>query len=186
MSLPKLTPTDLDTLVFKRFRAVFNLSGAWALKDDPSTFAQEWMRVLKWSHPEEVSRGVDRWLAGGKDKWPTPGQLFHCILETQPQRRQEMMAEEESDWYAFPVTAKDVQGPRYRLMPFSQARANGMNLVSQATCPDQECRCWAQEVMLRPQDSGVRFKPAVALAVANPRGWVWAHYATEQKMTPAR
>lgn len=86
MSLPKLTPTDLDTLVFKRFRAVFNLSGAWAMKDDPTTFAAEWLRVLQWSSPAEVKRGVDAWLASGKDKWPTPGQLFHQIQETQPKR----------------------------------------------------------------------------------------------------
>lgn len=108
MSLPKLTPTTLDDLAFKRFKAVFNLSGAWAIKDDPHTFAKEWLRVLEWCDPQELTRGVDNWIASGKDKWPTPGQLYGVIVESRPVKvRTEAYESPEPDGVWRQITRKD-------------------------------------------------------------------------------
>lgn len=86
MTLPKLTPTDLDLLVFKRLKAIYGMKGAWAMKDDPAAFTVEWMKMFRYFHPEEMTRGVDIWLTKSKDEWPRPGQLLECIVDSRPKK----------------------------------------------------------------------------------------------------
>lgn len=136
MSLPKLSPVDLDTLVFKRFKGVYGYAGAWAYKDDPQTFSAEWLKMFRHCSKDEVSRGVDVWMTRKVSEWPKPGELLDVIKDTAPKRSGTMVKDSwrEEDcpcgrpgcgwhWY-------DLRPGVYRLVNDCVARRDGLTLHS--------------------------------------------------------
>lgn len=132
MSLPKLSPTDLDTLVFKRFRGVYGYAGAWAMKEDPATFSAEWLKMFRHLSPREVTRGVDVWMTRKVSEWPKPGELLDCIKDSEPKRDGTVYKDSVREdacgcgtpgcgwhWY-------DLENGRYRLKQDCEAHRRGL------------------------------------------------------------
>lgn len=187
----QLTPGDLK-LAFVRLRGLYGLKGAWALRDENSdeakAFVAEWYRILKRVRPDELKLAVDRWMDGDHDEWPKPGKLSSLIYESygKVEYIPNYEPQIETGWFAYPSNPKDVQGPRYRQHTLDYAHSRGMLPIEQVECPIEGCSCFAVEVWFGPEHLGMssKFANAKALGERRPRGWRWAHYATEHQMSP--
>lgn len=156
-------------------------------KADADAFTREWLYALKWLRADELETAVGLWLSGGSEYFPKPGQLL-ALVQT-AKRAVPMQATNDrvpDDWYAFPVTPHDTEGPRVRLMPTHEARAKGYGLANDASCPVPGCECFSVSVWLEGGLFGLSPIRAGPLVVVHPKGWRWAHYATEKKMIPAK